>query len=153
PISMLPAISIPGALQSGGSVSGNLNQRIVSAEAASTAILSVGRQTLKAGLEIFRFATEEVRRNNFAGTFTFGGQCRPAAGCLSGIDQFRTVLAGVPGATPTSYTRNTGNPNLSAIQWQADIFIQDDWKIDPRLSLSLGFRYEMQTFPMDRGNV
>lgn len=33
--------------------------------------------------------------------------------------------------------------------WYTGLFIQDDWRIHPRLTLNLGFRYDLQTPPTD----
>ncbi len=94
--------------------------------------LQRGTHTLKAG-----FALRRIQFNN--GTFNtlFLGQLR-----FNNIDQF---LA----ARPAAYSRNVGNPyvGLRGSEWNG--YLQDDWRVHPRLTFNLGLRYEYNSVPSE----
>ena len=49
------------------------------------------------------------------------------------------------GGGPSRFTIQAGVPYISFTRWDAGPFAQDDWRIKPNLTLSLGIRYETQT--------
>src|SRR3989449_4762893 len=91
--------------------------------------------TLRAGTQGRYRASRSSSRNNFGGEFTF-----------STIDSY---LAG----TPLTYRVTRGSPLLDTDQWELSFFIQNDWKISPRLTLMLGSRYDTQTNMRDHNNL
>lgn len=78
----------------------------------------------------------------FSGAFTQNPQ-RPA-GTGSGIADF---LLGIP-VSGTLSNRISGDLRYSYYGG----FVQDDWKVTPRLTLNLGARYEFWTQPVERNN-
>ena len=91
--------------------------------------------TLRAGTQGRYRASRSSSRNNFGGEFIF-----------STIDSY---LAG----TPLTYRVTRGSPLLDTDQWELSFFIQNDWKISPRLTLMLGSRYDTQTNMRDHNNL
>lgn len=91
-----------------------------------------GRHTWKAG-----FAARRQQLNNGTNSSAFVGQLR-----FLNIGQF---LAG----QPVSYSRNAGNPFIGLRRTEAHGYVQDDWRLHPRLTLSLGLRYELNTVPSE----
>jgi len=108
------------------------------------------KHTIKGGLQ-FQYGTYDVyNASNFNGTYTF-----------SSLDQYRAVLNGErvdpndPTSAlvrPTQFTINQGDPQLNFSQYQAAWFVQDDWRIKPTLTLSLGLRHEFQSNVSDKNN-
>ena len=86
-------------------------------------------------------------RNNFNGTFTFGGNAQG----LSSLQQYQQTLRGLAG--PSQFTLTSGLPNLSATQYDAGLFIGDDFRLRPNLTIGYGLRYERQTNLTDGTNI
>jgi hypothetical protein len=68
-----------------------------------------------------------------------------------------SFMVGQPGA----YTRSTGMPGFSppgspspygVRVWHLNLFVQDDIKLTPRLTVNLGLRYEYNSVPTEVGN-
>jgi len=77
---------------------------------------------------------------NFTGGFTQNPQSRPNSG--SGLADF---LLGIPATTQLSRTLR-GDIRYHYVAG----YIQDDWRVNPRLTLNVGVRYELFTHPYER---
>lgn len=91
-------------------------------------------------------------------TFKFGGELRRdlvhQATFRAGRGRIRfasleNFLQGIPGNT----TLLAGNPTRNISQWLYAGYVQDDWRITPRVTLNLGFRYELQGVPTEANNL
>src|SRR5262249_39123286 len=80
------------------------------------------------------------------------------AGCqkIDSLERYRrTLLFNGLGLTPaqmlplgggaTLFTLNAGNALADVDQTDIGLFVQDDWRMRPNLTVSLGMRYETQT--------
>src|SRR5262249_36597303 len=115
----------------------------------------VGKHTFKFGGRLRRASIEDLSPNNFAGTFSFFGGVdpqNPSGPSLQGIERYRrTLLFQQQGLTPaqivsmgggpSQFTILAGNPAAGVKQVDAGIFVQDDWKLRPNFTLSMGLRY------------
>ncbi|HKO97267.1 MAG TPA: carboxypeptidase regulatory-like domain-containing protein [Pyrinomonadaceae bacterium] len=134
---------------------------------------TAGQHSLKAGIRVRGVHITDISQQNFAGTYTFGGGAAPqldgnnqividpVTGLpvlvqITSIERYRrTLLLGSLGLTPaevrlrgggaTQFSISGGNPEASVSQYDFSPFIQDDWRIRPNFTLSLGLRYEKQT--------
>ncbi len=59
----------------------------------------------------------------------------------------------VAGEHPLTYTQTFGTIDLRYGQTQASAFVQDEWRLSDRLTVSSGLRYEVQSITDDRANV
>lgn len=117
--------------------------------------LTLGTHTVKFGIRTRLDYDDNVTTTGFQGQYSFLGDVG-TTGTLSSIEQYLlTEQALASGATPASllgtglgpskYTVTVGNPYIALHQWDFGPFVQDDWRIKPNLTFSLGLRYEAQT--------
>src|SRR5262249_25295352 len=57
------------------------------------------------------------------------------------------------GYGPSKFTIQAGQPYISLVRWDAGPFVQDDWRLRPNLTISLGLRYEVQTLFGDHRDI
>jgi hypothetical protein len=170
--SLSPAIQVLGAFNGGGAQVGRSNNTQNSYEFQNYTSIARGAHSWRFGVRLREQQIGTISPRNFGGTFTFGGGVAPkldannqpmldshGAPVLEPIDSIeryrRTLLFQQLGYAPalirtlgggaTQFSLTTGNPALSASQFDAGIFAGDDWRVRPNLTLSLGLRYETQT--------
>ncbi|MFZ0303529.1 MAG: TonB-dependent receptor [Terracidiphilus sp.] len=163
PLSTEPSLMVAGYFTGGGSTSGNLNDRERNLEADDDFILTKGKHSLKAGLESLAFVIHDYDPDTFNGTFVFGGGSAPALDAnnnpagetttIDALEQYRRTLLNLPGGAPTTYQLTTGSPVVSETQWRLALYVQDRAKINQRLTVNAGLRYQFQTSPGSFANV
>jgi hypothetical protein len=109
-----------------------------------------GAHVLKIGAEFRRLEQTVQTRGQIAGAYTFTKdftQANPKQADASSGNEFASFLLGYP---------NSGNvdnnmfPAYKGYYYAG--FIQDDWKVSPRLTLNLGFRYDYEAPLAERYN-
>ena len=112
-----------------------------------------GAHYLKFGARMRGYLQNNYSTNNYPGQFTFSS-------IPSYVLMLQEIAAHVPLATiiangggPIQYTVAAGNPLVDVGQVDAGLFVQDDWKVKPSLTLSLGARYEIQNNIGDKSNI
>ena len=98
-----------------------------------------GKHTWKFGIDFRRTLQTQRAFNNSSGRFDFNALQTASAGGIGG-DAFASFLLGAPSEAQANFWFTV--PGWRYMYYSA--FIQDDWKVTPRLTLNLGMRYELE---------
>jgi hypothetical protein len=147
-----PGINVQGAFFGGGATIGDSSSVTNAWEMTNITIWTKGSHTWKWGGRVRQSFLEDTSRRNFAGTYTF----------LTLAQYEKTIElqhAGYTGAQieqlgfgPWQFALNSGTPTSGISQTDAGLFLNDDWRLRPNLTLSVGLRYEVQNNFGDRLN-
>ena len=173
PLNTTPTISIQGAFSTGGSGGGTLSDTQNRYELQNITYFNVGKHALKYGGRLRATTDDYLSSAFFNGTYVFGSRPDPrVSGCnvanppstcpqLTGLQAYQIMLQAIAsGDTPTNvatgiangggpsfYSLNSsaaGNATADVTWFDGGLFVQDDWRIRPNVTLSTGLRYEIQ---------
>ena len=105
-----------------------------------------GRHVFKYGATIGKRELNFVQGNDAKGYFVLGGLSYPGTGRFTGYEASE-VLAGFP-----DYEIGQFNGLYQTRSWETGYFAQDDWRVSKRLTLNLGIRYDLYTWPYEIHN-
>ncbi|MDX6528418.1 MAG: hypothetical protein QOH41_708 [Blastocatellia bacterium] len=167
-----PTIRVLDAFTGGGSPVGLSFNNQNRWELQNYTSWATGRHALKVGGRLRGVTLTDSSSQNFGGTFTFAGGFVPkldehdqvvhdARGdalniFLSSLERYQRTLRlqkkqyspadiRALGGGATQFSITGGNPQSSVRQIDLGTFIQDDWRIRPNFTLSMGLRYEIQS--------
>lgn len=141
-VKAIPLVSISsfsGIGNSNQNYSVQLNHSLISSMTAT-----IGRHTLKTGIDFRVFFINQLQNATAEGNLTFGtsftqGPSPFTTGSTSG-DAFATFLLGIPGGSISS------QPAIASKSSYLAEFIQDDWRVNNKLTVNAGLRYDI-SFP------
>jgi hypothetical protein len=108
-------------------------------QASDSFSLVRGRHTLKFGVDFIHSQLNYLQSNNVRGTYNYSGVFTSADGSGVGSgDPFADFLLGYP--QETIKTSGSGQAYLRQNDYAG--YIQDEWRVNPHLTLNLGLRYE-----------
>jgi hypothetical protein len=107
--------------------------------------------TIKTGVDWIHFQLNYQQNELARGSYTYTGAFTSADGTPGPTgDAMADFLLGFPQDT----SRNEGNTQAYLRQNSFGGFVQDDWRVSPRLTLNLGLRYEYVTpYTETRGDL
>lgn len=109
----------------------------------------LGRHSLKTGYEYQRVLTEVQDVNPLYGRDQYAGQfTRPAGAAANNVYNLADFMFGLRSTYALS--------NILVAKLQQDMhfgYVQDDWRVNDRLTLNLGLRYEFATPWVEENNV
>jgi hypothetical protein len=174
-----PLLSVADAFNSGGSTTGKSWNRQNYYELNNITTYTLGTHTLKWGGRARGSQIDDYSPSNFNGSFSFvGGQApeldaqdQPILGTggqyvmapETSLERYRRTLMfeqmgyspaqiSALGGGPSLFSIDGGNPLAQVNQVDVGLFVTDDWRLRPNLTLSLGLRYEDQTNISDGTN-
>lgn len=129
----IPTISVADAFSAGGSQIGNSFNKARSWELQNFTTTTWGAShTIKFGGRVRNLNITDRSESNFSGNFSF-----------INLDNYRNAILGT--SYPTQFRITVGNPEQKVSRTDYGLFITDDWRVSPVLTLSFGLRYENQT--------
>ncbi|MFN7992620.1 MAG: TonB-dependent receptor [Bryobacteraceae bacterium] len=131
-----PGIQVLGAFTGGGTPFG-LGQAYMHEdhyEIQNYTSMTRGTHMFKFGVRVRDVQLANLSTQNYYGSFTFN------------------TLDAYEAQTPSQFSITTGTPLAKLGQVDAGLFAQDDWRLRPNFTLSLGLRYETQNNIGDHGD-
>lgn len=153
----IPTINVSGSFTGGGATVGTNYTKNNSWEFSNFTTTSFGKNavhSIKFGGRVRGVSIQDRSEQGFGGSYLFTGYLdttcvvTPENTCfVSPIEQYRRKVTGNlnPLNNPNQFSITAGNPIAKVSQYDAGIFITDDWKVRKDLNLSFGLRYENQT--------
>lgn len=148
PQDAFPTISIAGLLTMGGGTFAGGTRATLITQIADTLTWVRGKHQIKAGFDQNWYQQNWANRRAPSGQFSFttAQTNNPLAPAGNGFGMASYLLGEVGGGLQAF------NPFFSFHNWSSAAFVQDDWKITPRLTLNLGVRYDVNSGPLERFN-
>lgn len=105
-----------------------------------------GRHVFKFGASVGQRQLNFVQGNSAKGYWVIGGTGYPGTGRFTGYEMSE-LLAGF-----VDYEIGQFNGLYETRSWENGYFAQDDWRVNNRLTLNLGIRYDYYTWPYEVNN-
>ena len=163
-----PEVMVSAAFTGGSAQTGRTSDVNTLFEAQSNTTVVHSAHTIQFGGRLRYNAITDITPSNFGGTFSFFGVTNaPVLDAnnqpvgnettqISSLEQYRRTLLFESLGYPSGLIRNlgggasqfsiaAGNPLVSFSQTDLGVYINDDWRARPNLTVSLGLRYETQT--------
>jgi hypothetical protein len=148
-----PAVNVLGAFDAGGNSQGTIIDHEEHYELQNYTSLIHGNHILKFGGRLRGVRDAESTTSGFNGTFIF-----------SSLTDFQSVECELSKAPPSlcaslptgitakqlSFTQGQSNAEVGYVD--AGLYAQDDWRVRPNVTLSMGLRFETQNYIHDHGD-
>ena len=168
PISTDPTLNVRGYFGGGGNSQGTIIDHQNHYEIQNYTSVIHGNQNIKFGVRFRILQDDSYSTSSFNGTFTFSS--------LNGVTDLNCHTPGDPlflpattpcpvsyqyaeqqlqsGGTPyaTQLSVTTGMPTTDLTTYDGGLYIQDDWRVRPNITLSGGLRFETQNDIPDRAD-
>ena len=130
PLSTAVGINVLGAFTSGGASSGSQTDHQDHYELQNYTSISAGKHFVKFGGRLRAVHEVNVSGAGFNGSYTF--------------TSYSDYLSGMPSQYSVNATSSGTVPTVPVTVVDAGLYVQDDWKFRPNITLSGGLRFETQ---------
>ncbi len=154
-----PNIDISGVGSFNGNSNGTRKTKERGIHIVDSLTWTAGRHVIKAGFDLLPVSFRE-RTTNINGSFVFGGLAAAPGvrGAVTPLEQFQlTEQRAIDPSTGRPYSYSRFTQSIGAEYFEADTFnqgyfVQDDFRVNDRLKLNLGLRYEYFGRPASNPN-
>jgi hypothetical protein len=154
PASSAPSIGVSSYFSSGGNTDQQISDHAYHFELQNFSTLTAAHHTMTFGAWLRDNREALNTDSNFNGSFSFSS-IDSYLGLLNGLAAGHTVAqiaATCPGCMPITLNYSTGPTAFSGNVFDGALFYQDDWKVEPYLTLSGGLRFETQNHIADHAD-
>jgi uncharacterized membrane protein YgcG len=138
PVSTAVGINVLGAFTGGGASSGSQTDHQDHYELQNYTSMSLSKHFLKFGGRLRAVHEVNVSGAGFNGTYTF--------------TSFPNYSGGIASQYSINQTQSHVLPTVPVTVVDAGLYVQDDWKVRPNITLSGGLRFETQNAIHDHGD-
>ena len=147
PVSTAPAIQVQeGNFTAGGNATQFSHDHTDRWEFQNLTTMSLGKHAVKFGTRLRDSRDANFSDAGFNGSFTFADEPTYSAAVKSAIAGTTST------AVPNQLNYSTGIQSAVGNVFDGAAFIQDDWRFNPRLTLSAGLRFESQNHVSDHSD-
>jgi len=140
-IAEAPQVNVSGDFASGSAQNDSFGTEY-NARLSEMVTWTHGRHLVKLGAGIPHLGRRAFDDNtNALGTYTFGPTL-----AADGVTVLQTALQNYANNLPSSFSQNTGDTHFIYHQQEMGAFVQDQFKINSRFSITPGLRYDWQNF-------
>jgi hypothetical protein len=137
PLSIAPTVSVDGEFTGGGSSAGAETDHTDHYELQNYTSLSLGKHFVKFGGRLRAVHDVNLSGAGFNGSFRFHD-----------LTTYSNALQGLPNGIPIQFsisaTTSGAVPTVNATVVDAGLYVQDDFRLRPNITLSYGLRFETQ---------
>ena len=164
----IATITVQDSFISGGSQIGRAETRDDRWELQNFSTFTTGLHVVRFGARVRHVRLTDVSPQNFGGTFVFSGGNAPELDAnnqivvdtngnpvlvpITSLERYRRTLLfqgrsdlRALGGGVTQFSLATGNPEAHVSQTDLGLYVQDEWRVRPNVTLTAGVRYERQT--------
>jgi hypothetical protein len=113
---------------------------------SDTVVWVRGNHTIKLGEDYINTDDRISNLYNQYGGFTYSGNT-PLGNYISDLYLSQNPVAGKTAENYTYFNQGVGAAGLDFTTNDYALFAQDEWKVNPRLSLTMGLRWEFEKYP------